>query len=149
MSELGTQARAKKEGGLLDKFNFWEEMSSPGVGENYEKNDNLLSSDVIVFQHILSNTSSWSCIQDIRDYQKDSYFDDKQTAPSFGRRCPALASEKTKKIMTTCHQQMFASYVIWGSDWKVLKHQIFNLNTLRSSSSSLLCVIIFDKEKNK
>ena len=58
VSEMTTQARAKKEGGLLDKFNFWEEMSSPGVGENYEKNDNLLSSDVIVFQHILSNTGS-------------------------------------------------------------------------------------------
>ena len=30
----------------------------------------------------------------------------KQTAPIFGRRCPALASEKTKKRMTTCHHLM-------------------------------------------
>ena len=36
--------------------NFWEEMSSAGVGKNEEKNDNLSSSDVIVFPHILSNT---------------------------------------------------------------------------------------------
>ena len=27
---------------------FWEEMSSTGVGRNDEKNDNLLSSDVII-----------------------------------------------------------------------------------------------------
>ena len=38
--------------------NFWEEMSSAGVGKNEEKNDNLSSSDVIVFPHILSNTGS-------------------------------------------------------------------------------------------
>ena len=38
--------------------NFWEEMSSAGVGKNEEKNDNLSSSDVIVFPHILSNTGA-------------------------------------------------------------------------------------------
>ena len=40
--------------------NFWEEMSSAGVGKNEEKNDNLSSSDVIVFPHILSNTGAAS-----------------------------------------------------------------------------------------
>ena len=47
--------------------NFWEEMSRAGVGK---KNENLLSSNVIVFQYIVSNTGSWSWIQDIRDIKK-------------------------------------------------------------------------------
>ena len=38
--------------------NFWEEMSTAGVGKNEEKNDNLSSSDVIVFPHILSNNTA-------------------------------------------------------------------------------------------
>ena len=38
---------------VLGMYNF-----GAGVGKNEEKNDNLSSSDVIVFPHILSNTGS-------------------------------------------------------------------------------------------
>ena len=61
VSELTTQARANKKEVFLKKANgsnFGEEMSSTGVRKNEEKTENLLSFDVIIFQHILSNSGS-------------------------------------------------------------------------------------------